>query len=303
MSKKFKILFLAILQLAVFIYSDSIAQNRDRWMPPPFPDINRVIIFTDPLVFYPNNNNEARLDIYIEVPIPNIIFKRNPTTQIFESSITITINIRDLNEQTLNNKVFNEQTSYTEEEMNNEKDGSLYYLKTFYQNPGISFLNLKVRDNNSGREFSRQDTINIKDKSRQNILFSDIMILSDYKTDSEGKKEITPLVNNNAFYLTNFYIFFEIYNNSDSTITKQYAYQIKNDNDKIVSEGSFVYNLFKDKNKEFEKLDFFNHEPSKYKIELLDMESGEVMISKQFIFAPNKLLHRGIPTERHDHRN
>ena len=82
MSKKFKILFLAILQLAVFIYSDSIAQNRDRWMPPPFPDINRVIIFTDPLVFYPNNNNEARLDIYIEVPIPNIIFKRNPATQI-----------------------------------------------------------------------------------------------------------------------------------------------------------------------------------------------------------------------------
>ena len=164
-------------------------------------------------------------------------------------------------------------------------------------------MNLKVRDNNSGREFSRQDTINIKDKSRQNILFSDIMILSDYKTDSEGKKEITPLVNNNAFYLTDFYIFFEIYNNSDSTITKQYAYKIKNDKDKIVSEGSFVYNLIKDKNKEFEKLDFFSREPSKYKIEILDKETGEVMASKQFVFALNNSLHRGIPMERHKHRN
>ena len=303
MAIKIKIVFFTILQLTVLIYSDLPAQNRDSWMPPPFPDINRVIIFTDPLAFYPDDSNIARLDIYIEVPIPNIIFKRNPASQIFESSLTISINIQDFNEQTLKNKVYNEQTSYTEEEMNNEKDGSLYYLKTFYQNPGISFLNLKVRDNNSGREFSRQDTINVKDKSKQDILFSDIMILSDYKTDSGGKKEITPLVNNNAFNLKDFYIFFEIYNNSDTTISKQYAYKIKNDKDKIISEGSFAYNLSKDKNKEFEKLDFFSREPSKYKIEILDMESGEVMASKQFVFAPNNSLHRGIPMERRKHRN
>jgi hypothetical protein len=303
MTKKIKIVFFTILQLAVLIYSDLPAQNRDRWMPPPFPDINRVIIFTDPLAFYPDDSNIARLDIYIEVPIPNIIFKRNPSTQIFESSLTISINIQDFNEQTLNNKVYNEQTSYTEEEMNNEKNGSLYYLKTFYQNPGISFLNLRVRDNNSGREFLRLDTINIKDKSKKDILFSDIMILSDYKADSEGKKEITPLVNNNAFNLKDFYIFFEIYNNGDNTISKQYAYKIKNDKDKIISEGSFAYNLSKDKNKEFEKLDFFNREPSKYKIEILDMESGEVMASKQFVFVPNNSLYRGIPMERRKPRN
>ena len=303
MDNKIKIVFFTILQIAVFIYADSSAQNRDRWMPPPFPDINRVIIFTDPLVFYLNDSNNARLDIYIEVPIPNIIFRRNPATQIFESSLTISINIRDLNEQTLNNKVYNEQTSYTEEEMNNEKDGSLYYLKTFYQNPGISFLNLKVKDNNSGREFLRQDTINIKDKSRQNVLFSDIMILSDFKIDSEGKKEITPIVNNNAFNLKDFYIFFEIYNNSDSTISKQYSYKIKSESDKIVSEGSFAYNLSKGKNKEFEKLDFFSREPLKYKIELTDRESGEVVASKRFVYSPGNLSHKRIPMEHRKPRN
>jgi len=182
MKQKIKIVLLTVLQLTIFIFSNSTAQNKDRWMPPPFPDINRVIIFTDPLVFYTGDSTNARLDIYIEIPISNIIFKRNLSSEIFESSIGITINIQDLNGQAIIDQGYNESTSFTNAEMHNEKEGSLYYLKTFYQNPGINILNLRVKDNNSGREFSTQDTININDKSKHDILFSDIMILSEYKT-------------------------------------------------------------------------------------------------------------------------
>lgn len=296
---KLKIIILIMCGLSIMIVQSSSAQNRDTWSPPPFPQVSRELLFSDPLVFYGNDGVKARLDIYIEIPIPVLIFKRNPSNDLFESSIEMTLSIEDSKTRSFTNKVFKELTSFSNEEMKSEAKNSIYFLKVFNEKPGNYKLNLKVKDNNSNSEYLKQDSIIIKDISGVNIVFSDIMILSDYKISSEGKKEITPLVNNNVFSLKDFFIFFEIYNYSDTVAYKEYIYQIKNSKDKIISEGSLSYNLLREKNKEFEKLKFSSSEPGIYKLQILDKSSQELVAEKKFTYLPHPQRPGMMPREGH----
>jgi hypothetical protein len=298
---KLKIIVILLILYGVISQESLFAQNNDRWFPPPFPELSRELLFLDPLVFYNIDSNNARLDLYIEIPVPAIIFKRNSTMDIFESSLEMSITIEDSEDLNSFSKVYNEHTSFTDEEMKSEAKGSLYFLKVFYEKPGNYKLNLKIKDFNSNREYIKQDSISIRYKS--NIFFSDIMILSDYKIDSEGKKEITPLVNKNVFNFPEFYIFFEIYSNSDTTINKEYTYRIKDDKDKIISESSFYYNLSAGVNKEFEKIFFYNSQYGIFKIEIIDKSTQEIVVTKRFVNFPHILKQGRMPENIHKPRN
>ena len=289
--------------LSVIFCSISYFQNRDSWTPPPFPFVNRNLFYTDPLVFYTKDSTNARLDLYIELPVNNLLFKRNSVNENFESSIVISININDLTGQSVIDKTYTENISYTDDEMKREAKNSIFYIKEYSLKPDSYLLSVLIRDNNLNKDYHSVDSIFVKNLRNSDILLSDIMILSHYSTDENGKKEITPLVSNNVFGLKDFYIFFEIYKNSDSAINKDYTYRIKDSKDKIISEGTFAYFLKDYINKEFERLDFINHEPGFFKLELMDNLTREIVAQKNFAFFPNHPMGNQFQREGHKPRN
>jgi len=284
-----KIIFwkISVLLILLTISVSAFPQNRDSWLPPPFPYVVRDYFFTEPLIFY--TKDSSRLDLYIEIPIDNIMLKRNTANNMLESSLELILNINNSNEESVINKSYTELISYKDNELKEEHKNSIYFVRNFSLEAGLYSLNLTIRDNNLNKEYSKITTFLIKDITVRSILFSDIMFLSDYKTNSEGKKEITPLVNNNVFNLKDFYIFFEIYNRIDTSVTKEFTYRISNDKNKIISEGNFTFQLSGYNNKEFEQLSFNNSEPGKFKLEIIDKSTQEIAASKDFVYFPHHL--------------
>jgi len=276
------------------------SQDRDSWFPPQFPDMSRKYYFIDPVTFYMKDSAKGRLDLYIEIPVSNLLFKRNTVNDNFESSIVLTLDIKNSTGQSVIEQTYNETISYTNDEMQKESRSSIYYIKEFYLAPDFYKINFDIKDNNLNKDYPASDSVRIQDLAANNFMLSDIMLLSDYSTDEKGNKTITPLVNKNVAGVKNLYMFFEIYKNVDSSVNKDYSYKILDSKDKIISEGTFAYFLQNSLNKEFEKLDFFNHEPGVYKIQIIDNSTKEIVSRKNFVFSPMHL--RGNQFHRDEHR-
>lgn len=299
-----KIIELFIISVILFSCAPPSGQ---RDFPQHFPLSKKENFYVDPLVFYEADSLKERLDIYIEIPFENIIFKKNIYSEKYESVISLNISLTNANNEKIISEIYLDSSSYTNEEMIKKSKESKYYFYNFYIEPGNYKTVITVNNNNSKDELKESIDLSVKDFKSKEIIFSDIMILSKYKINENGTKEITPLINRNIFGLKEFFMFFEIYNKTENDVTKEYIYKIKDNKDVIIKEGILKYFLAPGKNQKVENIfvlkelkkylpeepdfDFFLYDNEKniyFILDIIDKSNSEIVASKRLNFIPEK---------------
>lgn len=247
-------------------------------------DMNKEFFYIDPLVFSSKDSLNARLDLYIQLPLENIQFKRNNAADRYDAYIDYVIVIKNSGGQTVYNNTFSETMSNTENEQKKITEKSVYAIKQFFLMPGKYNLNFSLKDKNSQKEYSKDYEFSVKDYTKKKIAFSDVMLVSNYKEDVSGQKEISPLVNGNVGNLKDFYIFFEIYNSLENLYEGAYTYKILDEKDKTVLEGNYAYYLDSGVNKKVEKLSTNLFVIGNYKYQITDKKTNEILVSKDFSY-------------------
>ena len=271
------ILFCAIFVSPCFVHS----QQKDR-NPMSF---EKEYFYIDPVVFYnPKENSKGRLDLYVEIPLENLQFKKNSTSEIYSAKIDYTVKIKNMQDIVVLNETFSEVISNSKSEQKRITELSFYAVKKFFLNPDLYKVSFILKDNNNKVEYSKEASFKVRNFAGEKLAVSDILILSDYKADTEGKKEITPLVNNNVGSLKDFFAFFEIYSGYDTTVEKQYRYRLTDNRERLVSEGLWKYMLNPGNNGKVEKISTKDFVMGIYKLEISDSASNEVIAGKYFIY-------------------
>ena len=208
--------------------------------PKDFPQMRkRDVFFADPLVFSVGDSTNGRLDLYLEISEQGIMFKKNTLSGNLESSLSLSVIINN---------------SHTEGEMKSNPRNSHFELLQFPLAFGDYTLYLTMLDLFGNSTFKKEYKITVKDFSKNLIQFSDIMILSDYKIDSLGNKSISPLISNNVFEKPDFYMFFEIYNNTTTSQKKTYLFKLYDEEKTVLAEGSFSDSLLAGKSIKIQKV-------------------------------------------------
>ena len=271
------IIFFIIISNMFLISSKVFSQFDDR------PQMNyrspREVVFLESLVFYNRDSVNGRLDLYIEIPMNTLQFKYDMYKTDYKASCDYSITIKDADNKTYADNSFSESVLNTEEEQKKVKTISLFELKQYYLPPGIYKLHFILKDKNSSNEYTKDLEFKVNDFISSKYSVSDIMLLSNY-VDNGGKKEITPIINRFLGNLKMFYLFFEVVNNTDSVMNKIFIINIKNEDDKNLWNGIFVYTFNPGTNQIFENIELVNKIRGNYIINITDKDTKEVVTKK-----------------------
>ena len=240
-----------LILLAGLYYSTSLSQVIDDQKN--YANLPKQYYYLNPLVYYAKDSKSARVVIYMEFLTGELQFKKNQTTQKFDSNIEYTIVIKSNTDSIVFNETYKETFSRNDEEMKALNGISEYRFKYTYINPGLYKIYFSLRDRNNYTEYKSEYGFYVQDYGSKQISLSSIMLLSDYKSEND-KKSITPLVSNNIGDLNDMFVFFEIYNLSDNTIPISLNYKIYGDKKTVLKEGTFSYILKPGVNQEIEKI-------------------------------------------------
>ena len=257
-------------------------------------ETEKEFFFVDPMVFYSRDQMKARLDVYLEIPLENLQFKKNSSTKQYDASISYTIKITNSSGEIVSNESIKDFISTSKSDQKKLDESAKFIVKEFYLNPGIYALDVSLSDINTKKEKTSKDRVTIIDFAVKNISFSDIMLVSNLKVEN-GKKIITPLIDKNIDNLKEIYLFFEIYNSQNKEVKNYFSYKISDLKGKAFEKGEYEYNLAPGINKFFEKIPTKDLVFGSYKIEIKDKSNGELIAEKEFT---NKL--NGIPVNMKD---
>lgn len=251
---------------------------------------SKQLFFVDPMVFYSKEKSKARLDIYMEIPLENLQFKKNYDSKMYDANVSYTIVIKNFAGEVVENETMTDYVSTSKEEQKGLEGSSKFIVREFYLNPGKYEMNVTLSDINTKRELTLKNKIDVVDFVNERISFSNIMLISNMSTDN-GKKVITPLVNGNVDNLKEFYVFFEVYNAKNDNVINSYSFQITDKNENVVERGNLTYTLAPGINKCFEKIKASNLVYGDYVLDVKDNATGELLAEKRFV---NKMT--GFPT-------
>lgn len=285
-----KLFICTLIFLIPVLFTDANSQLKDK-------SINlqaKDFFFIDPIVFYSKDQLKPRLDIYLEIPLENLQFKKNYSTKNYDANVDYNIKITNSSNETIANETITDIISTTKAEQKKLDESAKFIVKEFYLNPGTYTLEITLSDINIKKEKTRKAQIQINDFSQKDISFSDIMLVSNLKYE-DGKKIITPLVDKNIDNLKVLYLFFEVYNSQEKDVINNYSYSITNSKDKVFEKGDYTYTLLPGTNKFFEKIPTTNLVFGNYKLEIKDNSNGQLIAEKEFT---NKLS--GFPGNSKD---
>ncbi len=255
---------------------------------------DKEFFYVDPMVFYSKDQMKARLDVYIEIPMDNLQFKKNYTTKNYDASINYTIKITNSSNEIVSNETISDYVTTSKADQKKLDESAKYIVKEFYLNPGTYSLEVTLDDINTKKEKTKKAQLVIADYAQKDISFSDIMLVSNMKVEN-GKKVITPLVDKNIDNLKEIYLFFEVYNSQASDVTNNFSYKITDAKDKVFEKGDYNYTLVPGTNKFFEKIPTSNLVFGNYKLVINDNTNGQMLAEKEF---SNKL--NGVPVNMKD---
>jgi len=281
---------LFIISIVMFSFADSYSQLENKNI-----EIDtRDFFYFDPLVFYSKEQEKARLDIYLEIPLENLQFKKNYSTKNYDASISYNIKITNSFNEIVSNETISDYVTTTKAEQKNLESSSKYIVKEFYLNPGNYNVDISISDINTKKEKVKKSSVEITDFVKKDISASNIMLVSNIKEEN-GKKVITPLIEGNIGNLKTIYLFFEVYNSGASEVVNDFTYTITDSKNQVMEKDNLVYTLNPGINKYFEKISTSNLIFGDYKVEIKNNNSGEILSIKEF---ENKLS--GIPTNAKD---
>ncbi len=196
--------------------------------------------------------------------------------------------INSNNEIVVNNNV-PETISKTSEEQKSLEDESEYRIKSFYLTPDTYKIATSLRDRNNYKEYKIEKVVFVPDFNSKELSISSIMLLSDFITDSLGRRIIYPLVTNNIGDLKDIYVFFEIYNNSSNTFPISINYKIVNEKDLSVKTGNFSYVITPGTNQKIDKLNPYDYTIGNYKLQLFSNVYPSLASEKEFSYRWTEL--------------
>lgn len=181
-----------------------------------------------------DNNGEARLDVFIQVPFTEIQFVRS--SDGYTSGYSVTISIYKSDKKTLViEKVWNEKIHIATFEGTSSKTNYNLSYRSFNLTPGKYFIKTTVTDRESQRESSSSNEVEVKDLSAKPSI-SDIMLISK-KTTVDNKDKVIPNVSGNISESEGkIKLYFEIY--SDSLIQSNIEYDVLTNDRKLILEKS-----------------------------------------------------------------
>jgi GWxTD domain-containing protein len=230
----------------------------------------REYFFIDPLVFYPLDSAVGRLDLYMEVPLENLSFKK-VSGDNYEAIITMTVQIKNSSDAIVVSQTYDDKITNSKNEQKNLGDRAVSSYKSYFLNPDFYKLNFTFKDKNSSNEFTKELSFLVKDPLIDRIISSDIMLLSNFQLDSKGEKEITPVINGNVGSLDAFYIFADVWNRSDTEISnKLLNLKTFDEKNKLITDTMISVNLKKGSNSVIQKLYTERYVIGNFKIEVYD---------------------------------
>ncbi len=288
--KQAKLIFCLILTLVLLTVNEAGAQLKDKTMK----GNDKDLFFTDPMVFYSKDQKKARLDVYIEIPLENLQFKKNNNTKMYDASVNYTIKITNDANEVVTNESISDYVTTSKADQKKLDESAKYIVKEYYLNPGKYSLEVTLSDINTKIEKTKRQQVSISDFAQKDVSFSDIMLVSNFKVEN-GKKIITPLIDKNIDNLKEIFLFFEVYNTRNEDVINNYTYNITDSKDKTLEKGNYTYTLTPGINKFFEKIPTANLVFGNYKLQIKDNSSGQLLADKEF---SNKLS--GIPVNMKD---
>jgi len=306
--------YLNIIAVALLMIISSCTPSSEfRDGPFKFRGLEKNIFFADPLVFYEMDSLHPRMDLNIEIPVENISFQKNYADLTYHSKIIINVNLKNSSGESVITKTYEETSSYTYKEIKEKSRESQFYFFNYDVKPGSHKLDVEVKDVYANNEFRKSFDVSVKDFKSSDVILSDLMMLSKIEVNPDGTKDITPLISNNLLGLKELFAFFEIYNNTNSEISKEYSIRLKDNKGSVVKEYNANYALSPGKNQEFESL-FFLNELKKYVdgetqeerylnesksdlyfiLEIFDKSSNLVLAQKKLSLFPEKLQPRMV---------
>ncbi len=204
-----RILFTAILAGFLISYNNS----------PSFSQILKTVeveLFNlDVLNFYSTEGTRSRVDIYVEIPLKNMEFKKSKTIKnTFVSKFDLNIDVKDKDGNVIYNNISKEEVSTQETGQEYLSQNSQILTRNLFLPPGNYDLIVSVFEQSTKKRSEKNKKIQVVDYSTPPISISDVMIVSRYAS-TDGKKVITPDVARNVASIDTFYLFYYVYKNND----------------------------------------------------------------------------------------
>jgi len=233
-------------------------------------DKNKEYFFADPLVFYPLDSAVGRIDLYIEIPLDNLQFRKNSAADSYDAFVEYKVIVKDSKGDIAFNQVYPEKISNTREEQKNIEGRSSATMKNFILPVGRYTMSFTLRDKNNFNEYSKEFIFGVKDITNDKLIFSDVMLLQDITESPKGEKEITPLINGNIGEMSKLNMFYEIRSRFEETVSKHYKMLIKDDKENVVFDSTFALVLKPGANNIFQTVNADKFSLGNFRVEIQD---------------------------------
>jgi GWxTD domain-containing protein len=165
----------------------------------------------DVLNFYSSEGTKSRVDIYVEVPLANMEFKRSKTDKSsYVSKFDLNIDVKDKNDAVVYNNISKEEVTTMETGQEYLSQNSQILTRNLFLPPGEYGIEVSLFEQSSKKRSDIKKKIVVKDFASMPLSLSDVMIVSKL-TSSTGKKVITPDVERNVGAMDTFYLFYYVY--------------------------------------------------------------------------------------------
>ena len=216
-----KTILLPLLTTAILLISYNYATAKDNY-------------FLDAVVFNSSDSTDGRIDVYIVVPYQLLTFEKVGETFVANIDVDVTITDSDNNKIDYNHA----KRTITTADYRQSQGAAGEFYKTYFRfnvPKGTYSVSADIKDDFNGNLYEREREVTVIDFKKFSFSLSGILLLSQIE-EVEGKYKITPFISDNIGAInSDFFAFFEIYNENESKKVKL-AYRLLK-KDEIVQEG------------------------------------------------------------------
>ena len=194
----------------------------------------------DVLNFYSSEGTRSRVDIYVEIPLKNMEFKKSKVTKnTFVAKFDLNIDVKDKDGNIIYNNVSKEEVNTKETGQEYLSQNSQILTRNLFLPPGEYKVLVSVYELGTKKRSEKERNIKVEDYSTPPLSISDVMIVSRLSSN-EGKKIITPDVQRNVGIVDTFYLFYYVYKNNDDAKIDVNCRILDNDKKEVYSKSETI---------------------------------------------------------------
>ncbi len=194
----------------------------------------------DVLNFYSSEGTRSRVDIYVEIPLKNMEFKKSKVTKnTFVAKFDLNIDVKDKDGNVIYNNVSKEEVNTKETGQEYLSQNSQILTRNLFLPPGEYKVLVSVYELGTKKRSEKEKNIKVEDYSTPPLSISDVMIVSRLSSN-EGKKIITPDVQRNVGIVDTFYLFYYVYKNNDDAKIDVNCRILDNDKNEVYSKSETI---------------------------------------------------------------